>query len=239
MGPVVMRFPYGSPKILDSDEINFTLYNDKTNKNKNILIGSNSYADYIGKNYGKSDKSLNNQQYAIGFITKSKKNKKKKLKLISLDHIYEMKQKMRQINDHMNDKSDDDDDNNNNSINSYLSKRRKLVELFGSKKRKKIVRSQDANRININEKNSKSLLSSIKNAAKNVSSSTQNDIKTNNSSSIKPKSDLLPLYNSTTEDVTEIYQLDNLIYMKDFNSLDVTVSLFFFFIYFCYIKLKL
>lgn len=112
---------------------------DKKKQNKgSYLFAEDSHLRFIGSSHEEFNLSKNNFNYAIGYYQPTSKNKK--VKLVQAHGVFNMRQV--QLG------TGEIDDGSKREI-DFAAVRKDLTEQFGSRKRKRQLRSEEAGRVNI------------------------------------------------------------------------------------------
>lgn len=237
---VLVQFPQGIPQTLQHNEnntnkynnnsaINFELYNNTDNRKlqQRVLIGYNDNSVYVGKNYGEHNYKNNLQQHIVGLYDEQHNT----LKLYNTLHVYSLQQNIinqedgtlmnnnvTQLQQQQDNIKSEVEQSTEEKQQEYIQSRELLIETYGSKKRKRDLRSAAANKVTMNDSVNDVLnntLNQVHNTPVKKEIKQEND---NNSTTTTPTSEssnnttgILPQHDSTTDDVDKIYDVYNII----------------------------
>lgn len=166
---VLLRFPYGPPAQLTASghehrALTAVLYSnsDKRKRHQRSVLCNTDSVLYRGINYGDDSYKLNTQQYSVGVYN----TKTQTLRLHDTTHVYNMHQHMKSAldgsimpvaatasNSSSNNINDDDDAATRSAKLSaqYIQDRENLIDTYGSKKRRREIKSQAANKVTMQQ----------------------------------------------------------------------------------------
>eukprot|EP00644_Phytophthora_capsici_P009112 jgi/Phyca11/526040/estExt2_fgenesh1_pm.C_PHYCAscaffold_60129 len=120
--PVVATFRNGPPPPGQRNNMAFEIYENQANK-KRLVIASSEKVAYQGANFGYMSSNNDSANYAVGIYDK----KTKEVRLCNVNQIYVMQQ----------------------AIKNSSENRRDLVEVFGSKKSKRMQKNREENIVDL------------------------------------------------------------------------------------------
>ncbi|GMF58543.1 unnamed protein product [Phytophthora fragariaefolia] len=106
-------------------------------KKQRLVVASSDKVAYQGANFGYLGSSHDFASYAVGVFDR----KSKEVRLCNVDQIYVMQQAIKNASENVDDNRGEDK--------SYMEQRRDLVEVFGSKKSKRMQKSREENIVNL------------------------------------------------------------------------------------------
>ncbi|POM81246.1 RNA polymerase I associated factor, A49-like protein, partial [Phytophthora palmivora] len=134
--PVVATFRNGPPPLNQRKDLAFEVFENPTKKQRLVVASSDKVA-YQGANFGYLGSSHDYANYAVGVYDK----KTKEVRLCNVNQIYVMQQAIKNLSENVDDNRGEDK--------SFMEKRRDLVEVFGSKKSKRIQKNREENIVDL------------------------------------------------------------------------------------------
>lgn len=210
--PMVVTFPLGVPQNLHNGAggINFRSLKNETKKGTQRLVhGYSETVHYIGKNYGDQSVKKNLYNYAIGMSTGGSK-----MTVVPVEHVYRLDQ-------HVVDQEKDvfQVANKEETFDEKMTRRNLLVEEFGSKKRKRVVRSKVANRVNMDAKEEMEAAAANIGVQLDIISEKAAADKSGTASDVHAAA-FLPPFDKETKNVEDIYKLDDIILESEYKDLN-------------------
>uniref|UniRef100_M4BJ52 DNA-directed RNA polymerase I subunit RPA49 n=1 Tax=Hyaloperonospora arabidopsidis (strain Emoy2) TaxID=559515 RepID=M4BJ52_HYAAE len=136
LAPVVATFRNGPPPVDQRKNLAFEVYENPSKKQRLVLASSEKVA-YQGANFGYLGASHDFANYAVGVYDK----KTREVRLCNVKQIYVMQQAIKNASENV--------DDNRGQDKSYMEQRRDLVEVFGSKKSKRLQKNREENVVDL------------------------------------------------------------------------------------------
>lgn len=133
---VLCSFPQGFPEEPLSLHMLANTQHEKKAADRALTAKTPSII-YSGTNFGLAHTNNTNYTYGVGFYHKQK------VQYLDVDHMFVMEQRVRGLEKAQEDKVED-----------YYEQRNRIVDTFGSKKRKRLLKAQQINRVRLEEKSS-------------------------------------------------------------------------------------
>jgi hypothetical protein len=182
-GPILCSFPHGFP----NEDLDIRLLANLVEKKtyQRALVAETELVNYIGTNFGvENTQGSGCTHYGVGVFNR----KKQKISYVDVNHLYMMHQELRNL------ETSKDDDNRD-----YYTQRNRVVDAFGSKKRKKQLKSQLANRVNLDA--SASAVEAVSDVIGNLP---EHDV---DETSAQSALGVLPEHDLETKKINEIYPI--------------------------------
>ncbi|KAF0685447.1 Aste57867_22661 [Aphanomyces stellatus] len=132
--PLLVSFRGGPP--LTSTSFHCQVY-EHAAKKKRIVVADTEKVTFQAANFGHGNASSDLSSYAVGIVDKEAGT----VQLFNVDQLYVMQQSVKSFRENI-------DDNIQDTV-SFAERQKNLVDAFGSKASKRIVRSREENKINI------------------------------------------------------------------------------------------
>lgn len=198
--PILCCFPGGQPPVIsdDDDSLRFSLHAHKDaasggrKARQKVLCAETEAMSYKGKNFGSA--TTLTPQYAVGLAKEEEDSNSVTVKLLPVSYaIFQLGQTLKGKEDESSSEEEAEEGGE-----GYLLKRKLLAETFGSRKRQRMIRSQLANQIEIDNNVSQGALTNV--LTTDIQDMPEED---------KPGSvnDLLPAHDAETTDAGKIYEL--------------------------------
>ncbi|KAK1942930.1 DNA-directed RNA polymerase I subunit RPA49 [Phytophthora citrophthora] len=129
-------FRNGPPPPAQRQDMAFEIYENHANKKRLVLASSEKVA-YQGANFGYMSSNHDFANYAVGVYDK----KTKEVRLCNVNQIYVMQQAIKNSSENVDDNRGEDK--------SFMEQRRDLVEVFGSKKSKRMQKNREENIVDL------------------------------------------------------------------------------------------
>ncbi|KAF1778870.1 hypothetical protein JG687_00015660 [Phytophthora cactorum] len=134
--PVVATFRNGPPPPNQRKDLAFEVFENPAKKQR-LVIASSEKVAYQGANFGYLGSSHDFANYAVGVYDR----KTKEVRLCNVNQIYVMQQAIKNASENVDDNRGDDK--------SFMEQRRDLVEVFGSKKSKRMQKNREENIVDL------------------------------------------------------------------------------------------
>ncbi|KAL7689794.1 putative RNA polymerase I associated factor, A49 [Plasmopara halstedii] len=134
--PIVATFRNGPPPPNVRKDLAFEVFENSAKKQR-LVIASSEKVAYQGANFGYLGSTHDFANYAVGVYDR----KTKTVRLSNVHQIYVMQQAIKNTSENI------DDDRKENL--SLMDQRRELVEVFGSKKSKRLQKNREENLVNL------------------------------------------------------------------------------------------
>ncbi|KAL3667739.1 hypothetical protein V7S43_007292 [Phytophthora oleae] len=134
--PLVATFRNGPPPPSQRKDMAFEMFENPANK-KRLVVTSSEKVIYTGANFGYLSSGHDFANYAVGVYDK----KTKEVRLHNVDQIYIMQQLIKNSSENVDDNRGEDK--------SFMEQRRDLVEVFGSKKSKRMQKNREENIVDL------------------------------------------------------------------------------------------
>ncbi|GAB9472182.1 hypothetical protein Gpo141_00009367 [Globisporangium polare] len=134
--PLVATFRNGPPPPTKRADLSFEVFENPAKKQR-LVVASTEKIAYQGANFGYLSAANDSASYAVGIYDK----KTKEVRLCNVSQIYVMQQTVKGASDNV--------DENKGESKSFMEQRRDLVEVFGSKKSKRMQKSREENLVNV------------------------------------------------------------------------------------------
>ncbi|KAJ0399066.1 hypothetical protein P43SY_008686 [Pythium insidiosum] len=134
--PLVASFRNGPPPPSKRKDLSFDVFENEAKKQRLVIANTDRVA-YQGANFGYLSSANDCASYVVGIYDKNTQE----VRLCNVSQLYMMQQTVKGSADNV--------DDNRGDGKSYLEKKRDLVELFGSKKSKRIQKSIEENIVNV------------------------------------------------------------------------------------------
>lgn len=199
-------FPSGTPEVI-ADKTNFLFqYYSSEDEKKGVIFGESNQVHFIGKNYGGASISKSRNNYAVALVKPGKP-----AKVVAANGLFNMKQ--------VNNSDIGGIDNETITESDFNSMRTELTERFGSRKRRRELRSIEANKFNINA--NESTLLAVQKAMGSAEAEAEKTLGENEEDGVAfSRRAMLPSYDDTTDEVEEIYKFKDIIPKSMSSSLD-------------------
>uniref|UniRef100_K3WFG6 DNA-directed RNA polymerase I subunit RPA49 n=1 Tax=Globisporangium ultimum (strain ATCC 200006 / CBS 805.95 / DAOM BR144) TaxID=431595 RepID=K3WFG6_GLOUD len=134
--PLVATFRNGPPPPAKRSNLSFEVFENPAKKQR-LVVASTEKIAYQGANFGYLSAANDCASYAVGIYDKTTKE----VRLCNVNQIYVMQQSVKGASENV--------DENKGESKSFMEQRRDLVEVFGSKKSKRMQKSREENIVNI------------------------------------------------------------------------------------------
>ncbi|RLN45018.1 hypothetical protein BBJ29_003906 [Phytophthora kernoviae] len=134
--PVVATFRNGPPPQNQRQDLEFEMFEHPAKKQR-LVVASSEKVAYQGANFGYLGSSHDFSNYAVGVYDKDTKE----VRLCNVDQIYVMQQAIKGSSENV--------DENRGEGKSFMEQRRDLVEVFGSKKSKRMQKNREENIVDL------------------------------------------------------------------------------------------
>ncbi|KAE9115748.1 hypothetical protein PF010_g9217 [Phytophthora fragariae] len=134
--PVVATFRNGPPPPTQRQDLAFEVFENPAKKQR-LVVASSEKVAYQGANFGYLGSSHDFASYAVGVYDR----KTKEVRLCNVKQIYVMQQAIKNASENVDDNRGEDK--------SFMEQRRDLVEVFGSKKSKRMQKNREENIVNL------------------------------------------------------------------------------------------
>ncbi|OQR97339.1 hypothetical protein ACHHYP_12137 [Achlya hypogyna] len=132
--PVLVSFRGGPPKV--SSDFHFQMY-ENTAKKRKIVVADADKVSYQAANFGHGNASNDLSSYVVGVFDKASQS----VQLYNVDQLYVLQQSVRGFRERV--------DENTQASKSYAERTADLVNAFGSKVSKRIVKSREDNMVQV------------------------------------------------------------------------------------------
>ncbi|OWZ14440.1 hypothetical protein PHMEG_00012092 [Phytophthora megakarya] len=134
--PVVATFRNGPPPPNQRKDLAFEVFENPTKKQR-LVVSTCERVAYQGANFGYLGSTHDFANYAVGVYDKQTKE----VRLCNVNQIYVMQQAIKNSSENI--------DDNRGEGKSFMEQRRDLVEVFGSKKSKRVQKSREENIVDL------------------------------------------------------------------------------------------
>ncbi|KAG7379473.1 DNA-directed RNA polymerase I subunit RPA49 [Phytophthora pseudosyringae] len=134
--PVVATFRNGPPPPSQRKDLAFEVFENPAKKQR-LVVASSEKVAYQGANFGYLGSSHDFAHYAVGVYDR----KTKEVRLCNVNQIYVMQQAIKNSAENVDDNRGEDK--------SFMEQRRDLVEVFGSKKSKRMQKNREENIVDL------------------------------------------------------------------------------------------
>eukprot|EP00455_Lapot_gusevi_P050634 TRINITY_DN737_c0_g4_i2.p1 TRINITY_DN737_c0_g4~~TRINITY_DN737_c0_g4_i2.p1 ORF type:complete len:413 (+),score=101.15 TRINITY_DN737_c0_g4_i2:58-1296(+) len=212
IAPLVVRFPAGPPAGLTDQGAHLNIpvpdfhyfQNPKADKaHQRIVVAETPTVSYVGANFGAQSSKKTSRRYAVGLLN----TEKKKIELAEVECLYTMSQIVKGVDDI------EDEEEKVSNEGAHATKKRQLVDTFGSRKSQKQMRSAAASQVKPQDAESLEAISH----AMEISSEFE-FVKVDAESSINTT--VLPPYDIHATDPAHIYPLERIISNEIMESLE-------------------
>ena len=224
--PVLATFPGGAPdaktlKKGGDDALHFQLLKNTNSKKakQRVLQCESGDFEFTGKNFGSdSASSASESRYMMALFDPTKvkgsdgSSQSTKVKLMDIPHFFEMRQNLEGLEAGSGKKHKLGDLDRN-------TQKRLLTEAFGSRKRQRIVRSNELNKVKLDDNSSQVLKIALSNVTKSEPDAPSNP-------GLDFARDALPKYDLETEQVEKIYDLKEMLSKSQWKVLGKTIAKF-------------
>lgn len=222
---VLIQYPQGAPQLLKGSAHKIQLYKniEPRKSHQRILVNETETAIYTAKNYAEHNYRNNVQQYIVGVFN----DQSNVIKLYDTAHLYSATQYIKDDNgdimnhDRLNNVKTENDDMDE-TPRTYEQTREDLISTYGSKKRRRDLRSAATNKVTMQQSITDVLNTTLSHAhavkAENADENTVNDPTASVSTVLQGT--LLPPHNSTTDQASDIYDMYNIISVSAWEQLD-------------------
>ncbi|EQC40984.1 hypothetical protein SDRG_02046 [Saprolegnia diclina VS20] len=132
--PVLVSFRGGPPKV--SSDFHFQMYENAAKKRK-IVVADADKVSYQAANFGHGNANNDLSSYVVGVFDKATQS----VQLYNVDQLYVLQQSVRGFRERVDENTQDDK--------SYAQRTAELVNAFGSKVSKRIVKSREDNKVQV------------------------------------------------------------------------------------------
>ncbi|KAL4158844.1 hypothetical protein PRNP1_004618 [Phytophthora ramorum] len=134
--PVVATFRNGPPPPNQRKDLAFEVFENPSKKQR-LVVASSEKVAYQGANFGYLGSSHDFSNYAVGVYDK----RTKEVRLCNVEQLYVMQQAIKNSSENV--------DDNRGQDKSFMEQRRDLVEVFGSKKSRRMQKNREENVVDL------------------------------------------------------------------------------------------